>query len=40
MVNKDTIRDEYITLPTDSNGDIDWNYMENYIKSLPYGADL
>lgn len=40
MANKDTIRDEYITLPTDSNGDIDWNYMENYIKSLPYGADL
>lgn len=40
MANKDTIRDEYIILPTDSKGDIDWNYMEKYIKSLPYGIDL
>ena len=25
-----------IKLPTDKNGNPDWEYMENYIKSLPY----
>lgn len=39
----DKIKEEIIKLPatTDENGNIvpDWNFMENYIKSLPY-ADL
>lgn len=25
-----------IKLPVDSNGNPDWKYMEDYIKSLPY----
>ena len=28
-----------IKLPTNSKGTIDWQFMENYIKSLPY-SDL
>ena len=26
-----------IKLPMDTNGDPDWDFMENYIKSMPYG---
>ena len=26
-----------IKLPVDKQGNPDWNFMENYIKSLPYG---
>lgn len=29
-----------IKLPTTSQGDPDWEFMENYIKSLPYSASL
>jgi hypothetical protein len=29
-----------IKLPIDSNGDPDWQFMENYIKALPYGDRL
>lgn len=29
--------DTRILLPQDNNGDPDWQFMENYIKSLPYG---
>ena len=29
-----------IKLPATPTGDPDWNYMENYIKSLPYGDRL
>ncbi|MDI9358583.1 MAG: N-6 DNA methylase [Phycisphaerales bacterium] len=32
--------DEYIYLPSTNNGQPDWNYMENYIKSLPYSASI
>ena len=31
------IKSEKIKLPVDREGQIDWKYMENYIKSLPYG---
>ena len=31
---------EIIKLPADSNGEPDWFFMENYIKSLPYGDRL
>lgn len=29
-----------IKLPADKNGNPDWQYMENYIKSLPYSSNL
>ncbi len=35
----DKIKEEFIKLPTDSQGNPDWQFMENYIKSLPY-SDL
>lgn len=31
---------EIIKLPVDSNGNPDWQFMEDYIKSLPYSANL
>ena len=31
------IEETMVKLPVDSYGDPDWLYMENYIKSLPYG---
>lgn len=34
---KTHIKDTIIKLPCDSSGNPDWNYMENYIKKLPYG---
>lgn len=30
----------YIKLPVDSNGNPGWQFMEDYIKSLPYSANL
>lgn len=35
----DKIKQEIIKLPVDKNGNPDWDYMEKYIKSLPY-SDL
>ena len=34
------IKKEYINLPIDTNNNIDWNIMENYIKSLSYSEFL
>lgn len=31
---------EKIKLPTDKQGNPDWQFMENYIKSLPYSSNL
>lgn len=31
---------ERISLPVDSKGNPDWNYMEDYIKSLPYSSSI
>ncbi len=36
----DRIKDTMIKLPTDSDGKPDWQFMEDYIKSLPYGDRL
>lgn len=36
----DRIRNTTIRLPVDSSGNPDWQYMEDYIKSLPYGDRL
>jgi hypothetical protein len=32
--------DEHILLPADDNGEPNWEFMENYIKSLPYSDNL
>ena len=37
---KDIIAKEIIKLPVDTNGNPDWQYMEKYIKSLPYSKTL
>ncbi len=37
-LNKHVKRDFEFPLPVDSDGNPDWNFMESYIKSLPYGA--
>lgn len=34
------LKDEIIKLPVDPDGEPDWQFMENYIKSLPYGDRL
>lgn len=34
------IRQEKLFLPIDKNGSIDWQFMEDYIKSLPYSSNL
>ena len=36
----DKIKKEQIKLPVDTNGNPDWQWMEDYIKSLPYSACL
>ncbi|HEX2786285.1 MAG TPA: N-6 DNA methylase [Ignavibacteria bacterium] len=33
-------KDEMIKLPVDKNGNPDWIFMENYMKSLPYSASI
>lgn len=37
---RDTISEIMLKLPADDNGNPDWEFMENYIKSLPYGDRL
>lgn len=37
---KNVIMNSRIKLPTDENGNPDWQFMENYIKSLPYSSNL
>jgi hypothetical protein len=34
------IKDEIIKLPIDKNGSPDWEFMENYIKALPYSDKI
>jgi hypothetical protein len=38
--NGDRLKNTQIKLPIDSNGSPDWQFMENYIKSLPYSGNL
>ena len=35
-----TLQKHKIKLPIDSDGNPDWEFMENYIKSLPYSANI
>ncbi len=37
---RDTISEVMIKLPSDRDGNPDWLFMDNYIKSLPYGDRL
>ena len=37
--NQEKISNTLIRLPVDENGEPDWKFMENYVKSLPY-SDL
>lgn len=37
---RDIISEVVLKLPADSNGDPDWEFMEKYIKALPYGDRL
>jgi len=37
---KNRIENEEILLPQNTDGNVDWDYMENYIKSLPYSNFL
>ncbi|MDO8443491.1 MAG: restriction endonuclease subunit S [Candidatus Azambacteria bacterium] len=34
------MKESKIKLPVDKNGDTDWKFMEDYIKSLPYSASI
>lgn len=34
------MKESKIKLPVDKNGDPDWQFMEDYIKSLPYSASI
>ena len=34
------IKESKIKLPLDNNGNPDWQFMEDYIKSLPYSSNL
>ena len=36
----DKIKEENIKLPVTNDNQIDWNYMENYIKKLPYADNI
>ncbi len=36
----DRIKDTIVKLPVDANGNPDWQFMENYVKALPYGDRL
>jgi hypothetical protein len=38
--NQKKIKDTFIKLPVDSNGSPDWQFMENYIKALPYSDKI
>lgn len=37
---KDVIKSSRIKLPATQNGEPDWKFMENYIKSLPYSSNI
>ncbi len=40
VLSGDRIKLERIILPVAENGNPDWQFMENYIKSLPYSKNL
>lgn len=40
VVSKDRLRETPLYLPILDNGDPDWNYIESFIKSLPYSSNI
>jgi len=36
----DLVENEIVKLPVDNAGNPDWQFMEDYIKSLPFSAKL
>ncbi|MDR2537289.1 MAG: restriction endonuclease subunit S [Treponema sp.] len=38
--NQKKIKDSVVKLPADANGNPDWQFMENYIKALPYSDKI
>lgn len=40
VLNENRFNDAKIRLPVDKNGNPDWQFMEDYIKSLPYSSNL
>jgi hypothetical protein len=40
VLDADKLRKTKLKLPTDSNGQPDWQFMEDYIKSLPYSGAI
>ena len=40
VVSKDRLKELYLYLPVDKNKNPDWEYMEAFIKSLPYSSNL
>ena len=38
--NGEKLKNTKIKLPVDTNGDPDWQFMEDYIKSLPYSSSI
>jgi hypothetical protein len=40
LMSKEKTRDSIVKLPVDSDGNPDWQFMEDYIKALPYGDRL
>ena len=40
LMSKEKTRESIIRLPQTLSGDPDWQFMEDYIKSLPYGDKL
>lgn len=40
MGNKDKLKDTIIKLPTTSNGEPDWEYMENYMKNIMQNSKM
>lgn len=37
---KNKFSKDFISLPVNSNNEIDWDFMEDYIKSLPYSSSI
>lgn len=35
--NLDQMKNSFLKLPLDENGEPNWEFMESYIKSLPFG---
>ena len=40
VVSLEKLKETIIQLPSDTNGNPDWLFMENYIKSLPYSSSI